>query len=134
MIQNIIQENIFRQIFQDHSIKIDVYLRASKTKHENYDKFRNVGYTQTYQNPIPVQALTKAVAANSLIIREIGLTESGALQLIVNDDDLEAIKLAEKLIINGVEYTPRIKALGNRFQSEKRPFNFTKVIVFILNK
>lgn len=133
MIRHNIQQDIFEKIFKDHSIKIQVFLRGQKVKGQNYDKFRDVGYEKELQNPIFIDAMQKTVSSNSLIIREIGLIQSGAIQIIVKDNDLSFIKLAEKILINDVEYTPFIKALGSRIQIEKLPFNYHKIILFIYN-
>lgn len=134
MIKHNIELEVWEKIFKDHSVRIDVFLRSSKVKGTNFDKFRDVGYKQTYQNPVFLNAMTKNVSPNSLIIRELGLTETGALQIIVKDDDFTILKLAERIIIDEVEYTPRNKALGNRFQVEKLPFNYKKCIVFRINE
>lgn len=125
-----IDQNLFEQIFKDTSVKARVTLRASKTKGANFDKYRDVGYEQTNQNPLFIKTLTKAVSANSLIIREIGLVESGAIQMIVQDKDVPLLKLADKILVNNVEYTPFNKALGGKLQIFALPFNYSKIIVF----
>lgn len=134
MIRHNIEEQIFENIFKTHSIEIEVYLRSSKIKGDNYDKFRDVGYEKSIQNPHFIKALTKQLSSNSLILRELGLIETGALAIVVSDDDAEFLKLSEKIIINKVEYTPRNKALGTRFSIEKLPFNYKKIILFVINK
>lgn len=131
---NHIDQNLFEHVFKDQAKKVTVILRSSKTKGENFDKFRDTGYQQTHQNPLFVKAMTKAVSANSLIIREIGLTESGAIQVIVHDNDAELIKLADTVIIKNVKYTPWNKALGGKFQIFDMPFNYKKIIVFRINE
>lgn len=134
MINHNIDQNIFEQLFKDQSIKIRVILRSSKTKGANFDKFRDTGYQQTHQNPLFVQALPRTVSPNSLIIREIGLTESGAIQIIVQDKDASLIKLADTVIIKDEKYTPWNKALGGRFQIFDMPFNYKKIILFRINE
>lgn len=134
MIRHNIELEIFEKIFKDHSISIEIFLRSSKIKGNNFDKFRDLGYEKTIQNPIFINALTKQLSPNSLIIKELGLVETGALSIIVKDDDAQFVKLAEKIIIDAKEYTPRNQALGNRFSIEKLPFNYKKIIVFLINK
>lgn len=134
MIKHDIDQNVFEQLFKDHSIKVQVILRASKTKGANYDKFRDVGYNKTTQNPLWIKALTKIISSNSLILKELGLTESGAIYAIVQQKDVSLIKLGEKIIIDGIIYTPRHKSLGNRFQIEKMPFNYSKITLFRINE
>lgn len=134
MIKHDIDQKVFEQLFKDHSIKVQVILRASKVKGANYDKFRDVGYEKSTQNPVWIKALTKIISSNSLILKELGLTETGAIYAVIPQRDVSLIKLAEKIIIDGVIYTPRHKALGSRFQIEKMPFNYSKITLFRINE
>lgn len=126
-------QRIFDEIFKKYSENISVILTNSKIKGENFDKFRDTGYEKTYQNPIYILALTKAVSANSLIIREIGLTETGAFQIIIQDQDVNLIKLAHEILIDNIKYTPWNKALGGRFQISPIGSNYKKIILFRIN-
>lgn len=133
MLDEQINEDIFTKIFSDFAVEIPVIIRSGKTKGEFYDKFRKTGYEITNQNPLFIRALTKAVAPNSLIIRELGLTESGAYQIIVQDDDVALIKLAQEITIDGNKYTPWLKALGSRIQIFPLKFGYTKILIFRMN-
>lgn len=134
MLNHGIEQKIFDDLFKNHAVDIKAFLRASKVKGSNYDKFRDVGYEKNIQNPIFIKAMQRAITPNSLIIREIGLAETGAMQIIVKQDDIAVIKLAERIQIDEEEYTPWLKMLGNRLQITKMPFNYSKVIIFRLNK
>ena len=135
MDKNEISAEIFEKIFLDHSLKLEVFLRGAKTKSDNYDKFRNVGFEKEKRNPIFVSCITRSITPNSLIIRELGLSESGAMQIIIQDQDVSALKLSERIVHNGLEYTPWNKALGNRFQEFPTDFSgYTKIILFRMNK
>ena len=127
-------QQIYDQLYKDHSKKIEVTLRASKVKGDNYDKFRDVGYDKVYQNSICLKALTKSISPNSLIIRELGLAQTGALQIIVKKSDLSFLKLSEKIVIEGIDYTPWNKSLGSKFQVYDLPFGYKKVIIFRINE
>lgn len=129
-----IEQNVFEQIFKDHAVKIRVILRASKIKGDDFDKFRNTGYQETYQNPLFIKALTRTLSTNSLIIRELGLAENGAVAIIVASNDMPLLKLSEKIIIDDIEFTPWNKALGNKIQIEKLPFKYHKILLFRINK
>lgn len=133
MINHNIDQNLFEQVFKDQSIKVRVVLKSSKAKATAYDKFRDVGYVQTHQNPLFVKALKKDISPNSLIIREIGLTESGAVQIIVHNNDVALIKLCDTILIKDIQYTPWNKALGSKFQVFELPFNYSKIILFRIN-
>lgn len=134
MIRHDIEQKVFEQIFKDHSSKARVILRASKVKGDDYDKYRNTGYTQSYQNPLFIQALTRTLSTNSLIVRELGLVESGAIAIIIQKKDLSLLKLAEKITVDNVDYTPWHKSLGGKIQIEKAPFDFYKILLFRINE
>ncbi len=115
------------QLFDD---TLWVYLRSSKSKGSNYDPYRNTGYTQTNQSPIPIKANIRQIAGNSLIAREIGLVQSGAIEIIVKDSDINFFKYCEKIKYDSNEYTPFNKALGNKIQIFKTDFNLARIILF----
>lgn len=109
-------------IFGKYSETVWVYLKKSNTKGSTYDPYRQTGYTKTNQSPIPVEAIVRQIAANSLIIRELGLSSAGAIEIIVKEVDMNAFKICEKVKYNDVQYSPYNDALGNKVQIFKRPF------------
>ena len=122
--------NITNSAFDDYSETIWVYLKSGNTKGEDYDPYRNVGYTKTFESPYPVEAMIVPVQPNSLIMREIGLDEAGAIYTIIKNQDVNMIKSAEKIEYNEETYSVYNKALGNRIQLLKRPFGFWRVTLF----
>jgi hypothetical protein len=129
-----INQDLFNDLFKNYAEKVQVILRTSKIKGDNYDKFRNVGYDKSFQNPLFIKAIKRTISSNSLIIRELGLLESGAIQIIIRENDVSLLKTSDKLIIDNIEYTAWNKALGNRIQIYKLPFKYSKVVLFRLNK
>lgn len=129
-ISKCIEKKVFDQIFLDHSVKIKVFLRGSKTAGDQFDPFRKTGGSEETQNPIFVDAMTKSVSPNSLIIREMGLTESGALQIIVKCNDLSVIKLSKRIVINNIEYYIFNDAVGSKLQIFEAPFKYKRIIIF----
>lgn len=126
-----INQQFFDEFFRKYRKIALVYLRSSKTKNENYDPFREVGFDQTLQNPIPVKALTKITSPSSLTYRELGLTKAGAIQIIVQDKDVNLIKNSEKIFIENIEYYVYDDAVGNRFLIFPTQFaKFSKIILF----
>lgn len=126
-----ISQKLFDQIFRQRAKKALVYLRKTKTKSDNYDKFRETGYNETQQNPLPVKILTKTIAPDSLIYRKMGLGKSGAIQGIIQNRDVNLIKNSDKITISGVEYYVWDDAVGNKLQIYPTQFaNFSKVIIF----
>ena len=117
-------------IFSDWVEEIWVYLKATNTKSGSYDPYLNVGFTKTQQNPIPVKAYVRQLQPNSLIMRELGLTISGAIEIFVSDNDAELLKIAEKIIYKYGEYSIYNKALGSKFQITQLPTGHSRVVLF----
>ena len=125
-----IPKNLRTSIFNEYNETIWVYLKASNSKGSNYDPYRNTGYTKTNQSPEPVKAYVRQIAGNSLIIREIGLSQTGAIEIVIKSSDANLFRMSEKIVYNDVEYTPFNIALGNKIQITKTQFNFSRVILF----
>ena len=60
----------------------------------------------------------------------MGLTLSGAMELIIKSSDVGAIKASEKIVINNEEYYKWHEAIGQKFLIFTRPFGLSRVIVF----
>jgi hypothetical protein len=129
-----ISKDIYENLFKNHSKKVKVFLRGSKSYGSNYDPLRDTGYTKTVLNPLFIRAIIRTVSANSLIIREMGLTESGAIQILIKDSDVEFIRLSEKILINEKEYYAYNDAVGNRLQIFPLSFGYSKIIIFRKDK
>ena len=125
-----INSQIEEAVFKQYSETVWVYLKASNSKGSNYDAYRNTGYTQTNQSPIAVKAIVHPLSGNSLIIRELGLTEMGSIELIIKKQDKNLFKICQKIKYDEEEYSTFNKALGNRVQITKRSFDFYRVLLF----
>jgi hypothetical protein len=123
--------NQLKTVFNSYSETVWVYLKSTNTKGTDYDPYRNTGYIKTQNNPEPVKAHVRQLQGNSLIAREIGLVESGAIEIVIDDRDENLFKICEKVVYNNIEYTPYNKALGNRMQIFKSPFNFSRIVLFV---
>lgn len=135
MNRDYISQSVFENIFKTHAVKVEVFLKGGKEKAASYDKYRDTGYTKTVQNPVFVKAMTKAISPNSLIIRELGLTQTGAIQILVKDADVNILKTSFKIKHNNIEYTSWNEALGNKFQHFASDHNgYSKVILFRIDK
>ena len=126
-----ISQKFFEEFFRKYRKIALVFLRGAKTREEDFDPFRNTGYVQKNQNPLPVKVLTKTVSPNSLVFKEIGLTEAGAIQIILHDRDVELIKNSEKIIIENREYYVFNDAVGNKLQIFDTDYSkYAKIILF----
>lgn len=117
-------------IFSDWPETVWVSLKATNTKGSNFDPYLNVGYTKTQQNPIPLKFYVRQLQPNSLIMRELGLTISGAMEVFGANNDAELLKIAEKITYKYGEYSIYNKALGNRFQITQLPTGHSRVVLF----
>jgi len=125
-----IHNQIKQAIFKDYEETVWVYLKASNTKGSNYDAYRNTGYSVTNQSPEPVKAYVRQIQGNSLIARDIGLSQSGAIEIVIEAKDENIFRICEKVKYNDVLYSPFNQALGNKAQIFKSEFNFSRVVLF----
>jgi hypothetical protein len=117
-------------IFPDYQETVWVYLKSSNTKGNSYDPYRQTGITTTNQSPEPVKAYIRQIRGNSLIARELGLAESGAIEIVIKSSDENLFRICQKVKYDDKEYTPFNKALGNRIQIFKSPFDFSRIVLF----
>ena len=125
-----ITQKLFDQVFRDKKKIALVFLRGAKTREANFDPFRQTGFVQKNQNPLPVKVLAQTITANSLVFREMGLTEAGALQIILQDRDVELIKNSEKITIDNIDYYVFKDAVGGKYGVFPTQFaKFSKIIL-----
>lgn len=125
-----ISQDLFDQVFKKKRKTALVFLRGAKSRESNFDPFRDTGFVQKNQNPLPVKVLTKVITPSSLIFREMGLTEAGALQIILQDRDVELFKNSEKITIDNIDYYVFRDAVGGKVQIFPTQFaKFSKIIL-----
>jgi len=125
-----VHQRLKDSIFKDYQETVWVYLKKTNAKSSNYDPYRNTGYTTTNQSPEPVKAYVRHIRANSLVARELGLSQSGAIEIVINTSDENIFRICQRVVYNDVEYSPFNKALGDRVQISKSDFDFSRVILF----
>lgn len=127
------QKKIKKYLRSKYGDTLWVYLKKSNTKGANYDPYLEIGKTVQEASPIPIKALyVKQITANSLIWRELGLVEIGAIEAIVDTSDINAFKICSKVKYNEEIYSPFKKGLGNRIQISSIAFNQSKIVLFKL--
>jgi len=119
-----------KQVYKDHATNVLVYLPSSKTKNENYDKFRDVGYNITEQNYLTVKAIIRDAKPEELIVKSIGLVATGAKKIVIKDSDVTLIKLSTRVVISGIDYYVYDDAVGNKMQILGSQFGFSTVLLF----
>lgn len=125
------RKNYADYIMKDYATKVFVYLPGGTTKGTNYDKFRDTGYTKSVApNYLTVKAWIREVTPNELIIRQIGLVAIGAKKLVVKNNDVNLFKLANRVVINNVDYYVYNDAVGKKFQIQELDENYSELTVF----
>ena len=118
--------------FEGSKETIWAYPKASNSFGSNFDPIRNTGYVTTFQSPIPVKAVAvHQISSTGLVAKELGLSLTGAIQVIVNNTDKEIIKNSDKIKYNGQFYTTFHEALGSRVMMDAREFEMTSFTLFI---
>lgn len=123
-------ENNIKDLFRTHSQKVKVFLKQSETIGSSYDPFRQVGKTIVQQNPRFIKAIVRDVSPEKLLAKTLGLETTGAKELIVHEQDVNTIRICERIVIDGVDYVQYHKAFGNNLTIFKRKFDFYRVIIF----
>ena len=122
----------FRVFFNQHARTGYAQLKGSKTKGSNFDPNRNTNYTIVKKNPIPVKLLYRPISASSLTYRELGLSETGAIEILVRNNDISLIKLAENIKVKNNNYVAWNNKVGNKFQLYESQFSgFSKIVIFL---
>lgn len=119
-----------KDLFRTQGKKVKIYLRSSKTKGSNFDIFRNTNYTIKRTNPLFVKAIIKDAQPESLIVRELGLTFTGAKDILIQDKDVNLFRIAEKIEIDDMEYYTQDDAVGNKMLIFKRQLGYSRIILF----
>jgi len=119
-----------KKIYKEFKDTVEVYLKGSKTKSANYDKYTNTGYINTQQNPIFIKAIIRDVKAEELITKNIGLTSYGAKKIVIKERDISLIKDASRIVIDEEDYYVYNDAVGNKLQIADDKFGYYTVLLF----
>ena len=113
---------------------IYIYPKSSKVKSDEYDPYRDEGYTKTGHNPIGLKVYVRDASPEGLIVREIGLRASQIKELWIDKKYIDLIKNAEKITIDGDDYSVWSEAVGNRFQIYEKKGNLDLVEILVFRK
>lgn len=129
-----IHSRINDTIFSDFTETIWAFLKASNVKSDNFDPYRNTGYTTTQQSPLPVNAQIRQITPESRTMKVLGQIALGAIEVVVKEQDVNLVKMAEKIKYKDREYTTFNKSLGNRAQITEIAFGFSRIVLFLAGK
>lgn len=117
------------KILNEHKTRIFVYL-GGKSYQDGYDPLRDNAEVVN-QNPITVKGYVREITAESLVWRQMGMQEMGAVEVICDKKYTNHFRIANKIEIDGDEYSVYKEGIGNRMTIQNRPF---KMIRVVLNK
>ena len=127
-------KNIISQInnsLDGYKQTVWIYKKSSNIVSSNYDSYRNIGYSKTYQSPTPIKAVVHQISSTGLIAKEIGLSLSGAIEIMVNNFDASLILNASRIKYNEQFYVTFHSATGSKNLVTDLPFNMKKIVCFI---
>jgi hypothetical protein len=119
-----------KYILDDYATKVFVYLPGAKVKSANYDKFRDVGWSVGQQNYLTVKAWVRETSANELIVRQLGLIAVGAKKLVIKNNDVPLFQLANRVVIDNIDYYVFSDAVGKKMQIQKLDENYSEITLF----
>ncbi len=118
------------KLFRRFGKNAEVFLRSSKTKGIDYDPIRDEGYSISNQNSVIIKAWVRNPSSNGKLLQEIGTFDTGAKELIIFKKDLTVLKIAEKIVVDGLDYHILNDAAGDRFASLERIYDLVRVVVW----
>ena len=101
---------------------------STKSVGEDFDS-EEKNYTYTDLNPVAIRGYIREIKPESLVWRQIGLIETGAVEIICDYKYAEWFKQANKVEINGDEFQVYKSNVGNRVLITKQPFNLAKIVL-----
>ena len=107
--------------------KVSFYF-ATKSAGEDYDPYEK-NWTYGNQNPQTVKMYVREIDAESLVWRQMGVQETGAVEILCDDRYKNWFTAANKIVINSDEYEVYKEATGSRAVIQKRPFKVLRVIL-----
>ena len=128
MNKNILKK-IKKDLIKQYQETVWVYLKKSNVKDSGYDKYLNEGKSITLQSPEPVKAVVRVLSADTLIRRELGTIYLGAIELIIENQNVNLFKICQKVKYNNVEYSPFIKAIGNKCLVYNYYVGYSKIVL-----
>lgn len=101
---------------------------STKYAGEDYDPYeKNWSYGNL--NPQTAKMYVREIDAESLVWRQMGTQETGAVEIICEERYKNWFLLANKIVINSDEYEVYKDATGSRLMIQKRPFKTIKVVL-----
>jgi hypothetical protein len=108
--------------------KISLFF-ASKTAGEDFDP-KEKNYLYSNLNPATVKGYVRDIKPEKQYWRQYGISEGGAKEIYCDAKYAPWFRKANKIKIEGDEYSVYSKAQGNRVLITEFPFKLVRIIVF----
>ena len=111
----------------EFSTKVYLFF-ATPSADESYDPYeKNLTYTNL--NPITVKAYVHEVSPSSLVFKEIGLHQIGAVEVVTEDKYVEWFEQADRIVIRTEEYQVFRQGTGSRTLVQRRPYQLARIFL-----
>lgn len=119
----------FNNILRDQNLNtpIQVYM-STLVAGNDYDSFGN-NRTAIPLNPVTVYGYVRDVSPETAFWKQYGLYQSGMVEIICEGRYEQYFRLANKVIINSVEYQVFAEGTGNKTMITKRPGQLLRVVL-----
>ena len=107
--------------------KIQIFM-STKAGGDDYDPYE-AKFTFTNLNPITIKGYVRQISIESLIYKEYGLHQVGAVEVICEAKYKNYFLNSNKIVINDVTYQVFKEGVGNRVLIQERPYNLLRVIL-----
>jgi len=109
------------------SKKIYIYF-ATRSYGPDYDPYED-NYTMTDSNPVVIRGIVTQLTPTSLVWKEFGLKEQGAVEIICESKYKNWFESCNKIEIDGNNYAVFREGTGNKAIITDLPFNLIRVVL-----
>jgi hypothetical protein len=127
--------NIFKKNLQINNLlknsnlttKITIFF-STQIVGDDFDP-RELNYQHTNLNPQTIKAYVRDIKPESLVWRQIGLSEVGSKEIICEEKYASWLRICNKLMIDNDEFEVYKENVGNRALITKLPFKLIRVVL-----
>ncbi|OQB07093.1 MAG: hypothetical protein BWY21_01754 [Parcubacteria group bacterium ADurb.Bin216] len=119
-------DDIVRVLENDeYTTKIRIFM-ATETVDESYDRYEN-NKVRTNLNPITIKGYVRDISPEKLYWKQYGKVEGGGKEVICKAKYADLFRNANKIVIDGDEYSCYKEGVGGNAGIVKRPFQTIRV-------
>jgi len=109
------------------SSKVSLFF-ATKSAGDDYDPYEQ-NYQYSLLNPVTVKGIVTQVSPASLVFKEIGLGQTGAVEVITEQKYRNWFENAQRIVIDDIDYQVYKFATGGRSYVQNRAGNMVRVFL-----